>query len=234
MMEKRLISVILPVYNEGSVLEGNVRRLESALRPALGDFEILISEDGSTDDTFGVARRLESDRIRVLHSEQRLGKGNAIKKAAHHARGDVLIFMDADLASNPEYVRELLRFMDKGADIVIGSRYLRESRAKRSPVRFFASKSFNWLVRVLLGSRLGDHQCGFKAFRKAPALPIINEIEDGRWFWDAELLVRAQRRGLRIAEIPIEWKESPSTKFRLLRDAFHMACSLVSFKLKHG
>ncbi|HSB47665.1 MAG TPA: glycosyltransferase [Candidatus Bilamarchaeum sp.] len=228
------VSVILPVHNEGAVLEKNVRRLEKLLTPSLGNFEIVISEDGSTDGTPGISRGLESERIRVFNHPERLGKGNAIKKAAGLARNDIIIFMDADLASDPNFVKSLLGEIDGGADIVIGSRYLRESKARRSFVRYMASRSFNFLVRAMLGSKLTDHQCGFKAFRKGPVLPIINEIDDGRWFWDTELLVRAQRKGLKVAEIPIEWKEAPGSKFRLLQDTVHMACSLVSFKLKHG
>jgi hypothetical protein len=233
-MQKEMVSLILPVHNEGAVLEENVKRLERMLEPVLGDYEIVISEDGSTDDTHSIAKRLESKRIKVLHHRERLGKGNAIKKAAALARNNVLIFMDADLASDPNFVDGLLRHIREGAAIVIGSRYLRESKAKRSAVRYVASRGFNFLVRTMLGSKLTDHQCGFKAFRKDLVLPIINEIDDGKWFWDTELLVRAQRKGLKVAEIPIEWKEAPGSKFRLLRDTMHMAYSLVSFKLKHG
>jgi glycosyltransferase involved in cell wall biosynthesis len=234
MMASDKVSVILPVYNEGKVLRRNILDLERILARLFGDFEIIISEDGSTDGSFGIAKALESGRIRVFHNGSRQGKGVSIMHATEAARGDILVFMDADLASNPEHVRELVGLLRGGADIVIGSRYLKGSMTRRSPTRLVASKAFNWLVRGILGSRITDHQCGFKAFRKSRVLPVIGAIEDKRWFWDTEFLVRAQRNGLSIKEIPIEWKEAPESKFRLIDDTVHMAGSLIRFKLKNG
>ncbi|NYZ74040.1 glycosyltransferase family 2 protein [Candidatus Micrarchaeota archaeon] len=233
-MAKEMVSVILPAYNEEERLKENVNRLETVLAGTLDRFEIIISEDGSSDGTVTVAKSMESVRVRIFHGGKRLGKGAAIKNAARYAKGNIIMFMDADLASNPAHVEELVRVIRDGAAIVIGSRYLKESKAKRSMMRYVASRGFNWLVRTVLGSRLTDHQCGFKAFRKDLVLPVISEVETSGWFWDTELLVRAQRKGLSIAEIPIEWKEIPGSKFRLLSDAYYMACSLLSFKLKHG
>ncbi len=231
-MKRRAVSVILPAYNESMNLEGNVKRLEATLERVLDDFEIIISEDGSTDGTCDVARRLEAGRIRVLCNGSRLGKGAAIRKAAGRSSGNIIIFMDADLASNPAHVGELVSIIESGAGMVIGSRYLQDSKAKRSLIRYIASRGFNWLVRNVLGSRLSDHQCGFKAFRKDLVLPIMDEVEDEKWFWDTELLVRAQKKGVRIAEIPIEWKESKGSKFRLLQDSAYMGLSLARMRMK--
>ncbi|MFN7990607.1 MAG: dolichyl-phosphate beta-glucosyltransferase [Candidatus Micrarchaeia archaeon] len=233
-MENKTVSIILPVHNEEKVLLENVRRLERMLEGVLSDFEILISEDGSTDRTLEVARRLRSGRIRLFHNALRQGKGAAIRIAAGEARGNTIIFMDADLASDPTHIREFLDLMGSGAAIVIGSRYLRESKTKRDPMRYLASRGFNLLVRVVLGSRLTDHQCGFKAFRKDLVLPLINEVQDDGWFWDTEMLVRAQRKGLKIAEVPIAWKEARGSKFRMLSDSARMGCSLLGFKIRNG
>lgn len=233
-MALQTISVILPVYNEAKVLERNVRRLESILKSLPSDYEIIISEDGSTDGTPRIAKSLESGRIRVMHNGRRSGKGAAIRSAAGHARGNIVIFMDADLASNPEQIGSLVGKLRDGAAIVVGSRYLPGSKAKRSLTRYVASRSFNWLVSMLLGSRLSDHQCGFKAFRKDVAMPLVEDVGDRRWFWDTELLVRAQRMGLRVGEIPVEWKESEDSKFNLMKDTLHMAWSLLLFKIRRG
>lgn len=231
MMATELVSIILPVHNEAGVL----KRTIDCLGDSLGQkFEIIISEDGSTDDTVRIAKSLENKRVRLLHNGKRMGKGAAIKHAASYAQGSILLFMDADLASNPSQIKELVRLLEGGADIVIGSRYLKGSRAKRVFMRDVASRSFNFLVRAMLGSRIMDHQCGFKAFRKDTVLPVINEVENQKWFWDTELLVRAQRKGLKIAEIPIEWNEMPGSKFRLLEDTIHMAWGLIKFKIKEG
>jgi len=230
-MAREMVSVILPAYNEERRLGESVRKLEKVLEKTLGEFEIIISEDGSSDRTVDIAKALESGRVRLYNNGKRMGKGAAIKSAAGYARANIIVFMDADLASNPEHVARLVDFIEKGAAIVIGSRYLKESKTRRSATRYVASRGFNWLVRNALGSKLTDHQCGFKAFRKDLVLPIINDVKERGWFWDTELLVRAQRKGLKIAEIPIEWKETPGSRFNLLPDAFRMACALARFRL---
>jgi glycosyltransferase involved in cell wall biosynthesis len=232
-MAQEKVSVILPVYNEETVLRKNVNNLRQILERMLDDFEIIISEDGSTDKTPEIAKSLQSEKICILHGGKRRGKGAAIKNAAAHAKGKFVIFMDADLASDPVHIKQVIKLLDSGAAIVIGSRYLEGSKANRTPLRHFASKSFNFLVKLMLGSKLTDHQCGFKAFRKDLVIPVINEVEDERWFWDTEFLIRCQRKGLKIVEMPIEWKECSDSKFRLFEDTYHMAHSLLSFKLKH-
>ena len=230
---KGRVSVILPVHNEEAAIRGSMASVADSVRACCRDFEIIISEDGSTDRTVEIAREMVSKRVKLLHARERMGKGAAIRKAVGHCTGDIVIFMDADLASNPAQVADLVRIMEGGADIVIGSRYMKESKASRTPVRFAASKCFNWLVRNILGSKLSDHQCGFKAFRKDTVLPIIDEIEDQKWFWDTELLVRAQKGGLKVIETPIEWKEADTSRFRLLEDALNMGISLARFRLRN-
>ncbi len=232
-MPKEKVTVIVPAYNEEKVLEKNVRSLHNTLRNILDDYEIIISEDGSTDRTAQIAKSLEGEIVKVSNNGKRLGKGAAIRCAAARASGSLILFMDADLASDPAHVKHLVERLEKGADIVIGSRYLKESRAKRKMVRHFASKSFNTLVQAMFGSKISDHQCGFKAFRKETVLPIMEEVEDKRWFWDAELLVRAQWKGLKVEEIPIAWKEADDSKYRLVQDTVHMTRSLLTFKLKN-
>ncbi len=233
-MKKETVSVILPVYNEEKVLKKSVERIKKVLDKMPNKYEIIISEDGSTDRTAEIAKSLECSTIRVLNNRKRKGKGAAIKYAAERAKGNIIIFMDADLASHPSHITNLVKMFDSGAAIVAASRYHKDSRARRTPVRHFASKSFNFLVRIILGSKLKDHQCGFKAFRKNIVLPLIDQIEEKKWFWDTELLVRAQRIGLKVVEIPIEWNEEQDSKFRLFEDTCHMFCSLVSFKVKNG
>ena len=228
-MKKSLVSVILPVYNEEAIIRNNLKVLSAVMESTGQDYEIIISEDGSTDKTVEVARRLVSEKVRLLHSPNRLGKGAAIRNAASEARGEVILFMDADLASNPSKVAEMLELIGKGADIVIGSRYHRDSKIKRSPIRYAASRTFNLLVNIALGSKLTDHQCGFKAFRKGPAVEVVGLVREKGWFWDTEFLVRAQRKGLKVVEIPLEWKESPNSKFNLVSDSAKMFESLVRF-----
>ncbi len=232
-MPKEKVSVIVPAYNEEKVLEKNVKSLHKSLGAILDNYEIIISEDGSTDRTAQIAKSLEGERVKVSNNGKRLGKGTAIRCAAAQASGSLILFMDADLASDPAHVKHLVEKLENGADIVIGSRYLKKSNAKRKAVRHFASKSFNVIVQTVFGSKISDHQCGFKAFRKKTVLPIMEDVEDKKWFWDTELLVRAQRKGLKVEEIPIAWKEADDSKYRLIQDTVHMTRSLISFKLKN-
>src|SRR5262249_22108419 len=157
-----------------------------------------------------------------------------IRKATAEAKGDIVVFMDVDLASDLHYLGRLVDEVRKGAAIAVGSRYAPGARSERTIIRDSFSRAFNWLVREMLGSAIHDHQCGFKAFRKSLVLPLMDEIENGKWFWDTELLVRAQRKGLKVVEVPIEWHEAPGSRFRLVEDTGHMAVALIAFKIKHG
>lgn len=233
-MSGEMVSVIVPAYNEGRVLGRNVRQLQAILERNWKEYEIIISEDGSSDGTADIAKSLVSSRIRLVRNGRRAGKGAAIKSAAARARGSIIMFMDADLASNPKHVAELVRKLMEGADIVVGSRYHPESVVRRTWLRYAASRGFNWLVNVLLGSRLTDHQCGFKAFRKDRVLPVVESASGTSWFWDTELLVNAQRKGLTIAEVPVEWHEGDDSRFRLVNDTIHMGVELLLFKIRHG
>jgi len=111
---------------------------------------------------------------------------------------------------------------NEGYDIAIGSRRMKNSKAKRDFRRLLPSIIYNWLVRFVLNSKVHDHQCGFKAFKKDRITSILNEVSDNHWFWDTEVLVRAQRKGYKIKEIPVEWKESVSTKVNVIMDANNM------------
>ena len=229
---RNFVSVILPVHNEEKAIRKNVGDLARAMDACGRDYEIIISEDGSTDETVAAARSMLSERIRLLHNPMRQGKGAAITKAAKEARGEIILFLDADLSSNPARVKGFVDRIADGADIVIGSRYHRDSKVKRTLLRYLASRSFNLLVNIILGSRLSDHQCGFKAFRRGPAIAVVSEVRDRGWFWDTEFLVRAQRRGLSISEMPLEWTESDTSKFNLLTDSMKMFLSMVRFGIR--
>lgn len=224
------LSIIIPVYNEAKRLESTVRAVEKELGRMGLDSEIIIAEDGSTDQTLAIAKRLQSERIRLVHSSLRIGKGKAIRNASMEARGGIIAFMDADLASDPAYLPSLIHGLDGGAAIAIGSRYVPGSVVKRKLMRDFYSRAFNLIIAVLWGSKVRDHQCGFKAFRRDAVVPWLGEIQSNSWFWDTEFLVRAQEKGLRVVEVPIKWNEAPTSNFRF-SDIFGMMRSIIEFKL---
>jgi len=237
-MEKQIsLTILLPMHNEEKRVERCVEEVEKACRRITDNYEIIIAEDGSKDSTYEVAKRIakKNPRILLLHSAKRLGRGRALSLALRKAKGEVSVYMDADLSSNITHLGELVSRIRKGAVIATGSRMLPTSSTKRSIVRGVASKAFNFLVRALLGSKLYDHQCGFKAFNTKKVKELLNEVEDRHWFWDTELLVRAQRKGLRVDEIPIEWSEkSRASTVDLKKDVAYMASKILYLKGKIG
>jgi glycosyltransferase involved in cell wall biosynthesis len=228
-------SLVLPAYNEAKALPAAVEAAHRELKKIDGlRFEIIIAEDGSRDETPGVASKLAKkfNEVRWLHSDERLGRGAALCRAFRAARGDRVGYMDVDLATPPRHLRELVRYAGD-FDVVTGSRYARGARASRSTSRGFLSGGFNLLVRLLLGSRLHDHQCGFKAFKKRAALDLCSRARSSHWFWDTEVLVLAQKLGYSVKEFPVEWSEKGArgkTKVSLRRDVLGMFLGVLELR----
>jgi glycosyltransferase involved in cell wall biosynthesis len=225
------VSVVLPAYNEADKLEPAVNEVTHALDEFTRSYEVIIAEDGSTDGTDRIAAELAEKHpfIKHLHGEKRLGRGAALKNAFKQSSGEVLVYMDLDLATNLEHLKALVDAVDSGGyDFATGSRLLPESSVKRSRTRNVASKTFNFMVRRLLGSKVKDHQCGFKAFRRESLMVLLDKVRANHWFWDTEVLVRGYRRGYKIKEIPVSWKGGRETKVRLLQDSLSMGWQILS------
>jgi len=230
--QKRVVnvSVVLPAYNEANKLELAISKVKEALEEIADSYEIVIAEDGSTDGTDTVSAALAEQHpfVKHLHGEKRLGRGTALKNAFRQSSGRILVYMDVDLATNIKQLKSLVKAIDEeGFDFAVGSRLLSESTVERSHTRQIASKSYNFFVRAILGSKVKDHQCGFKAFKREALLQLLNEVAAAHWFWDTELIVRAFRKGYSIKEIPVDWKGPRETKVRLLKDSFSMARQTV-------
>ncbi len=230
------VSIVFPAYNEGDKLEESVEKTIEAVKEITRSYEIIIAEDGSTDGTDKVASILSKKHSFVghIHSEKRLGRGNALKNAFRRSKGRILIFMDVDLATDIRHLKALVDSIREGYDFATGSRMLPESKVERNLSRQIASKSYNFMVRTLLGSKVKDHQCGFKAFERDSLFKVLKEVEADHWFWDTEILVRAARKGYKIKEIPVEWKSGRKTKVNLLKDSLNMGGQVLKlwWKLK--
>ena len=225
------VSVVFPAYNEADSLEAAVDEVTQALNEFTRSYEIIIAEDGSTDGTDKLAAALAEKYpfVKHIHGEKRLGRGAALKNAFKQSNGEVLVYMDLDLATDLKHLKALVEAVaSEGYDFATGSRMLPESNVKRSGTRNIASKTYNFMVRAVLGSKVKDHQCGFKAFRREPLMQLLDEVEAKHWFWDTEILVRAYRKGYKIKEIPVSWKGGRETKVRLLQDSFNMGWQILS------
>ena len=218
------VSLVFPAYNEAEGIEHAVNTALVELRKITHSFEIIVAEDGSSDETAEKAGRLASEHpeVRHLHSDERLGRGGAFNRAFKDAHGAIIVYMDVDLATDITKLGTLINTIRGGADIATGSRLLPESKIKRSARRNLASQSYNTLIRTLFHTPIHDHQCGFKAFNRARLLAYLDEVEDTHWFWDTEVLIRGASHGLKIVEIPVDWEEGPGTKVKLLRDSWKM------------
>ena len=224
------VSVVLPAHNEASILEYAVETISQALKQYGASYEIIIAEDGSTDGTDTKAAMLAQTVpfVRHIHGEKRFGRGKALKSTFKSASGKMLIYMDVDLATDIKHLGPLIdSIKNEGYDLATGSRMLSESKVKRSGTRNLASKTFNFMVRAMLGSKIKDHQCGFKAFKREPLMELLDEVDANHWFWDTEIIVRAQHKGYRVKEIPVEWNSGKDTKVRLFKDSFDMGWQVV-------
>jgi len=226
------VSVVLPAYNEAASIEETVSATLDRLAAFLpaGSFEVIVAEDGCADRTPEIAARLasEDDRVRHVHSDERLGRGAALEYAFRQAAGDTLVYFDTDLATDMAHLEELVESVRTGGyDVATGSRMLPDSDADRPAKRGVPSRGYNALVRLVLRSDLADHQCGFKAFSREAFEELANAVEDDHWFWDTEMLVRAQRRGLGVHEFPVAWTPKGDSKVDLVRDVLGMGGQIL-------
>ncbi|MEA1907470.1 MAG: dolichyl-phosphate beta-glucosyltransferase [Euryarchaeota archaeon] len=230
------VSLVLPAYNEAERLNAAVTKTAGVLCKITSSFEIIIAEDGASDGTDKIAESLASEYPYVvhIHSDERLGRGTALNRAFKSAHGDILVYIDVDLATDMLHLSELIEQIRSGYDLATGSRMMPESDAVRSAKRGIASNGFNFLVRTILGSKLYDHQCGFKAFNRRALLDLLDQVRDEHWFWDTEILVRAQRAGYTVAEFPIRWRPGSSTKVDMTRDVVGMGLAILKLRREFG
>jgi len=161
------MSIVIPAYNEAAALGRSIGCVEDAVSQMTDSYELIIAEDGSTDGTDRVAEKLTNDNSKIvhLHSDPQLGKGSALKRALKASRGEIVVFMDADMATNLEHLPELLNSIGSGNGIAVGSRHIRGSCVERPFSRAIASLAYNLFVRILFGDGVFDHQCSLEMLR---------------------------------------------------------------------
>ncbi len=221
-----MISVIVPVRNERKIIRNSIEKLDDYLRSNFKKYEIIVFDDNSTDGTSDILKRIKCKNLFLIQSNRRVGKGKSIEISTKKAKFKKVIFIDADL-KGLESIKKIYDKLDD-CEIVIGNRYSKLSKVKRESKRLIVSKVFNLLVKILLGSKFDDHQCGLKGFRKSrKLLNLFDQIKSTHFFWDTEFIVRAQWNKFSICEVPVVWKEGKHSHVNILRDSTLMIRDLM-------
>jgi putative flippase GtrA len=220
--EPPVVEIAVPVYNEVGTLARSIARLSAYLRHAFPfSVRITIADNGSTDGTWEAALALaaHSPEIRAVRLEEK-GRGRALKAVWSTSDAKVLAYMDVDLSTNLSALLPLVAPLLSGhSDLATGSRLSHGARVVRGPKRELISRCYNALLHLVLRTRFSDAQCGFKAIRADRARELLPLVRDGAWFFDTELLVLAERAGLRIHEVPVDWVDDPDTRVEIVATA---------------
>ena len=217
-------SIIIPAYNEAARLG-----VMGAVAPHHRNVN-----DGSRDNTADLVREYASANpvLRLLENPGNRGKGYSVRNGMLHANGEILLFSDADLASPIEEAPKLFEAIESGADVAIGSRWLRPElqKQRQSLLRQLYGRIFNIALRLLLGLKFKDTQCGFKVFTRSSARAIFPLQQIERWGFDPELLYLARRKKLRVTEVPVEWSHQEGTRISPLRDGLRMFSEVLRIR----
>jgi glycosyltransferase involved in cell wall biosynthesis len=217
-----LVEIVVPVHNEQQVLEASVERLHEYLVSSFPfAFRITVADNASSDGTWLLARRLAErlPDVRAVHVGQK-GRGRALRQVWEASDADVVAYMDVDLSTGLEALLPLVAPLLSGhSDLAIGTRLANGAAVVRGPKRELVSRCYNLLLRTAMRARFTDAQCGFKAGRTGVVQALLPVVEDQAWFFDTELLLAAQRSGLRIHEVPVDWVEDTDSRVDVLQTA---------------
>jgi glycosyltransferase involved in cell wall biosynthesis len=217
------VEIVVPAYNEERVLEASILRLHGYLSANFPfSWRITIADNASTDNTLAVAHRLadEFSGVEVMHLSSK-GRGRALRIAWSASPAQVVAYMDVDLSTDLAGLLPLVAPLLSGhSELAIGTRLAAGSRVSRGPKRELISRSYNKLLRSTLNAHFSDAQCGFKAIRSDVAHGLLPQVKDQEWFFDTELLILAQRQGLRIHEVPVDWVDDPDSRVAIVSTAF--------------
>src|SRR5579864_6350278 len=224
-------SIVIPAYNEGARLGATLEKVLAYVREQKLDAEVIVVNDGSRDDTADIVREFaqRDPRLRLVENPGNRGKGFSVRNGILNAHGEVILFSDADLSSPIEEMPKLLAALRDGADIAMGSRWLRaEMQTQRQPFhRQVFGRVFNLLLRITLGLQFADTQCGFKAFTRPAALTIFPLQRIERWGFDPEILFLARKFHFKIKEVPVLWGHSGGTRIHPLKDGSRMFLEML-------
>lgn len=228
------LSVVVACYNEEEVLTASFAEIRDVLEDFGRPFEIVFVDDVSRDRTREILREIVASHpslsIQLILHDVNRGRGATVTDGFRAARGEIVGYLDIDLEVHARYIPSLVRAIEKGADVATVRRIY--AFQLHSLDRYFMSRGYSYLVRRLLGTSLSDTETGYKFFRRERLLPVLDEIRDPGWFWDTEFMIRAERRGLRIAELPGAYvrRFDKTSTVRGLRDSARYFGKLLEFR----
>jgi putative flippase GtrA len=217
-----VVDIVVPVYNEQTALAGSIRRLHRYVAETLPfSAQITIADNASIDDTPRIAAELADELVGVRHVRlEQKGRGRALHTVWSYSDSPVLAYMDVDLSTDLAALQPLLAPLISGhSDLAIGTRLARSSRVVRGAKREVISRCYNLILRSTLSAKFSDAQCGFKAIRADVARTLLPHVVDTGWFFDTEMLVLAERTGLRIHEVPVDWVDDPDSRVDIIATA---------------
>jgi putative flippase GtrA len=229
------VEIVIPVYNEAPNLTARVSELRRFLDESF-PFRALVTvvDNASTDETFVLASQLAASTpgVAAVHLPRK-GRGYALRSAWSTSTAPVVAYMDVDLSTSLSALLPLVAPLLSGqSDVAIGTRLARGAHVVRGPKRELISRAYNLLLRLSLRGRFSDAQCGFKALRRESALELLPLVKDDEWFFDTELLVTAERLGLRISEVPVDWVDDPDSRVQIVRTALNDLRGV--WRISHG
>ena len=235
MSKRPFLSIIIPLYNE-SMRVHNLSIVSSFIKTKKSLTELIVVNDGSTDDTLIKLKSLKSKfNLKILSYLKNKGKGYAIKKGFLEAQGQYILFTDIDLSTPIEEIDKFIPFT-KSYDIIIATRKVAESKvvSRQLPLRENLGKVFTALSKIILNLNLSDFTCGFKLFSRKAGKEIFSKLTTNRWGFDSELLFIAKKKGFRIKEVGVQWKNDPSTKVKFPQDVFTSLIELIKVRINEA
>jgi glycosyltransferase involved in cell wall biosynthesis len=224
-------SIIIPAYNENARIPATLEAVLACVRAQQWSVEVIVVNDGSTDNTAGIVREFarSAPELRLMENPGNRGKGYSVRSGMLAARGEIVLFTDSDLSAPIDEAERLFAAIERGADIAIGSRWLESGRqTHRQPLyRQFFGRCFNTVTRAIMRLPFADTQCGFKAFTRAAAQTVFQLQTIERWGFDPEILFIAIKRGLRVEEVAVSWAHDARSRVSYLKDGIKMLQELT-------
>jgi dolichyl-phosphate beta-glucosyltransferase len=225
------LSVVIPAFNEKQRIVPTIGAFAAHLSRTRLAWELIVADDGSTDDTVALVEMLDHANVRVLAAERNEGKGAAVRRGVLAARGDVILFADADCSTPVSELGGLAAAIAAGADVAVGSRNQTGARVEhRSALRSLLTRGLQQIVRLGLGLPVKDTQCGFKLFTTDAARSLFRSQTVLGFSFDLEILYLAARKGLRVTEVPVRWYDAPGSKVDARREVVRFLRSIARIR----